>query len=368
MSEPEMVERRARIFRFGHYPAKGWGITREAFIAANGERAVIPIGLDPIGRGHYEGSDSVLDGETGTAEFSVEGDEVFATLRMPTLIHRAVEKAGLKISGVFGRETNALRKIDLVLNPHIRDAVLLSNEANEVIVFEGEEPEVIGFADQGKVDLAQMHHEITASCLPGLCTGSHDTTKETAATRGLRMLHDHSVHQGGASCPGMDQHQGGVTMSDEIEETMLEESATFAEETPRERAMREKLERMEALFAEKDAIGFADSVTKGEGRRATPVERPSIIDAYRRAAALDARYADTVTFTDDGKTTKTGSHLDAFKASILVRPRIATKPEHTIGFNLESEPPTEAANGPEAEASAFAAQAAAWGKSLKRSK
>ena len=368
MSEPEMVERRARIFRFGNYPAKGWKITREDFIAANGERAVVPIGLDPIGKGHYEGAKSVLDGETGTAEFSVEGDEVYATLRMPTLIHRAVERAGLKISGVFGRADNALRKIDLVLNPHIRDAVLLSDGAGEVIVFEDDEPEIVKFADPGRVELAQSHQDIAASSMPGLCTGSHDATKPSAAAEGLRKLHDHYVHQGGASCPGMDKHQGEVSMSDEIEKVEAEETANFAEETPRERAMREKLERMEAQIAEKDAIHFADSVTKGEGRRATPVERPSIIDAYRRAAGLDAKYADTVTFTDDGKTNKTGSHLDAFKAAILIRPRIATKPEQTVGFNLESEPPTEAATGPEAEATAFAAQAAAWGKSMKRSK
>jgi hypothetical protein len=351
MSEPEMVERSARIFRFGHYPAKGkgdaaalgWGITREEFVAANGETGTIPVGFDPIRLKHYEGKTSALDGRTGTATFSIEGEEVHAKVRMPKWLDEVRSEIGLKISSVLGRAGKELRKIDLVDTPHIPDAVFFADDHGDVVVFEDDEPEsdAVEF-EEDRRHLADMHHAIIGEFLPGLCDGTHDASKETPAEHGLRLVHDHAVHEGGAYCPGMGHH-GEVSMSDEIEVEKVEDEAAveFAEETPREKAMREKLERLEAQLADKDAVSFADSVTKGEGRRAYPVERASIVDGYKRAAAIDSRLNDTVTFTaEDGKTARKGSHLDAFKASILVRPKVATSPEGTVGFDLSEEPVT----------------------------
>jgi hypothetical protein len=360
MSEPEMVERKARIFRFGHYPRKGkgaddalgWGITRDEFIAANGETGTIPVGFDPINRKHYEGKKSALDSRTGTATFAVEGDEVHAVVRLPKWLDEVRGEIDLKISSVIGRVGKELRKIDLVDTPHIPDAVFFADDHGNVLVFTDDEPEegpaakaeaeaeAVVFEDEGRRELAQMHHEITAGCMPGLCSGDHGTANETDAEHSLRVIHDHSVHEGGAYCPGMDHH-GEVGMSDvtQNEEVAAEDAVGFTEDSPLYKSMRAELDRLSGQIADKDAVQFADSVTRGDNRRAYPVERASIVDGYKRAASLDSKLGDTVTFTaEDGKTARQGSHLDAFKAAVLVRPRITTKPGDTVGFDLGFEP------------------------------
>lgn len=348
----DMVERRALIFRFGHFPAKGYSVTRDQFVAANGETGTIPIGFDPKGLKHYEGEFNALDGETGEATFAVHGDEVFATTRMPSLIDRLREKFALKVSSVLGRADHVLRKIDLVDTPHIKDAVFFADQA-EVEVFEGDEPEAVEFCDDGKLDMAQQQHEIAASLMPGLCSGRSKVNfaSEPAGDRAARLMHDHAVHEGGAYCPGMDHHHGEVGMSDENEEVLDEgqeqdEEVTFNEEemTPREKALFKRMKRLEGtvekqggeLVAEK-AVAFADSMTRGKDAKAYPAERASIVEGYQRAAAIDAKLGDTVTFTE-GAESKTGSHLDAFKAGFAVRPRLTVRDPKVVTFELDPEP------------------------------
>jgi hypothetical protein len=362
-----MVERMARIFRFGDYPAKGWGITAEQFLAANGESGEVPVGFDPINLKHYEGKVSALDGMTGTASFTVEGDEVKAKVKLPAWLDEVRLKMGLKISSVVHRTNHKLHKIDLVDTPHIKDAVFFADQP-EVEVFEDDEPEPVEFCDDGKLEMAQMHHEIAAACMPGLCSKSAMTkvhfSRETDAERGLRMLHDHSVHEGGAYCPGMDHHEGEIGMTDqEIEELQADndrlreelEAATkgktvqFADETPREKKLREDVERMQAQIDQKDAVSFADSVTRGKDAKAYPAERAAIIEGYKRAASDDARLGDTVTFTE-GTASKEGSRLDAFKVAFAVRPRLTVRDEAVVGFELDHEP--DAGKADEAEKAA----------------
>jgi hypothetical protein len=365
MADDEMVEEKARIFRFGHYPAKDWIASKDKFIAANGTSGTIPIGLDPINLKHYEGKRSILDGRTGNATFSVEGDEVHATTRMPKWLAEARKEAGLKISAVIGRVSSVLRKIDLTDNPHIKDAVFFDDGEAAVVVFDDDDVE---FADEGKAHMAQMQHDVIA----GMCedAGLHlcgqegdqpvDKSRKTLPNRGnpapqefklaraLRVAHDHCIHEGGAYCPGMDQqHEGSVGMTSEDQEIEPEEEEPIemADETPREKALRLKVERLEAERVADKAIEFANSVTKGNGRRAYPAERQAILEGYQRAAAVDAKLCENVTFSD-GDQKKTGSYLDAFKASIKMRPVIATRPENTVEFgdhDLDSEPKSDRA-------------------------
>lgn len=365
-----MVETDARIFRFGQFPAKGWAVTRDEFVAANGESGTIPVGFDPINLKHYEGKTSALDGMTGSATFAVKGEEVHARVSLPAWMEEVRKKLGLKISSVIGRLGKEIRKIDLVDTPHIKDAVFFEDDET-VVVFEGEQP-TIEFDDDHK-DMAQMHHELAASCMPGLCSKKRDHTvkfaKETEAERGLRMIHDHSIHEGGAYCSGMDHHHHGeVGMTDdEIQELQDEnvrltaelaktKNVTLAdEETPREKALRERLEQAEAREIKKDAVTFADSVTKGATRKAYPAERKSIIEGYERAATIDAKFGETVTFSDDKGAAKQGSHVDAFKSSFALRPVIVTKLDDTVDFarDLDPEPNSEDAKAEEAKREKF---------------
>jgi hypothetical protein len=360
MSTPQIVERNARIFRFGHYPGKsGYSVTRDQFIAANGETGTIPIGFDPKGLKHYHGEFNALDGETGVAEFSIEGDEVFATARMPELIDRLRQKFNLKISSVLGRKDHVLRKIDLVENSHIKDAVFFA-EDDEVVMFEDDEP---ADSDNDKDDdFAQIHHEVIAGmashagldfCHPSGNPGAAMHGPGHKMAHALRVAHDHCVTEGGAYCPGMDhpQHEE-VGMSDDIDpiEYDLEEAVvSFSDDQIAELPARDQqqIRLMRKLHhqnmklmvdnASKDAVSFADSVTKGDQRKAYPHARNAIIDGYKRAAAIDANLGDVVEFSDE-KGSHKGSHVDAFKATILALPRIVTRPEDTVGFDLATEP------------------------------
>lgn len=359
-SQPTMVERRARIFRFGNYPAKRWGITRAEFIAANGETGTIPIGLDPIGKGHYVGKSSVFDGKTGAATFSIEGDWVIADLRWPPLVDEAAREHGLKFSGEFTPFEKKLFQVNLVEKPHIPDAVLFAEENGHVLVFEDDEPEPpITFCQEDVEDLAQQIHEIVADHHPGFCDpsipiedGGNPTLRE--ALHQLKLVHDECV-QNGAYCPGMETERDDpeeVTMSDdEIQELQDENDrlkaqlaavpkpVTFAEETPREKAMREQLEAMAAERIEEKAIVFANSVTTGAKAVATPAERPFIIEQYKRLAEDDGKAPAAVTFSE-GNETRQGSRLDAYKASFKVRPRTNVPDPKAVTITLSEEPDT----------------------------
>lgn len=358
---PAMVERRARIFRFGHYPAKRWGITREEFVAANGEAGTIPIGLDPVGKGHYVGRESWLDGETGTAEFSVEGDEVFATLRLPELIERAARKVGAKLSAVFHPTAKTLSKVDLVEKPHIADAVLFAEEHGDVLVFEDDEPEpAVVFCDEDVRSFAQEMHDLAAEHHANFCDPSVPLEGPTEADHHCRMLHDYAVREGGAYCPGLepeDDDEEAIAMSDEIDELREENerlkaelaerparAVAFEEETPREKALRERTERLEAQLIDQEAVAFAAEVTKADkdGKvLALPRERQEIVRQYKRAAMDDARLPEAITFTE-GTASVEGSRVDAFKAGFGLRPKVAINAEKAVGFNLDEEPATGA--------------------------
>lgn len=355
---PAMVERRARIFRFGHYPAKRWGITREEFVAANGEAGTIPIGLDPVGKGHYVGRDSWLDGETGTAEFSVEGDEVFATLRLPELIERAARKVGAKLSAVFHPTAKTLSKVDLVEKPHIADAVLFAEEHGDVLVFEDDEPEpAVVFCDEDVRSFAQEMHDLAAEHHANFCDPSVPLEGPTEADHHCRMLHDYAVREGGAYCPGLepeDDDEEAIAMSDEIDELREENgrlkaelaerparAVAFEEETPREKALRERTERLEAQLIDQEAVAFAAEVTTGANARALPAEKAHIVEQYRRAALDDAKLPEAITFSD-GTASVEGSRVDALKAGFRLRPRVTVKDEKAVGFDLSEEPATGA--------------------------
>lgn len=351
----DTVERDARIFRFGDYPDKEWSITADEFRAANAGETTIPVGLDPIGKGHYEGEESWLDGETGTADFEVKGDELHAKLKLPAWVNGVIERHQAKISAVFDRASKRLKKIDLVKVARVKDAVAFAGEA-DVVLFEDDEPDV-EFCDDGKLDMAQQQHEIAAAVMPRLCSNRRPKVQfagELRGERAARLLHDHAVHEGGAHCPGMGHHHGEeVGMSDENEDVLDEQEdgqdeekdadkdVEFTTQTATEKALLARIERLEAEGALKDAVTFADSITRGREARAYPVERAAIVEGYQRARAVDARLGDTVTFSEAGSK-RQGSHLEAFKASYAVRPRITVRDPKVVTFELDPEPPSSA--------------------------
>ena len=392
---PEMVERRARIFRFGHFPEKGrggWGITRDEFVAANGESGTVPIGIDPVRRGHYLGEDSAFDGLTGEAAFTVEGQEVFATLRMPAIVDRARARKDLKVSGVFHPTARTMSKIDLVERPYFPDAVVFAEAHDRVLVSEDDEPEEVAFEcasckagkDKGEDDGEGRHHEayqtmhdLAAHGRPSLCDGKvgfAGPEKKSGHDLLFRQMHHHAVHMG-AYCPampdGIDHEEIG--MSDDLEDE--EAGATgadevgFEDETPRERAMRLRMERLEVQLAEKDAVAFAREVTTGRDARATPAERKAIEEGYARAARVDAAIPESITFTE-GTASRQGTHVDAFRALILARPRLGVAGSRVAGtpaevaFTALDMEPEEAAGRDRKELDDFEAKARAYATRL----
>jgi hypothetical protein len=359
VDEP-MVESDARIFRFGHFPTKlggqGWGVTRDEFIAVNGESGTIPVGFDPINLKHYEGQKSALDGRTGTATFTVDGDEVKARVKLPPWLDEVRKELGLKISSVIGQIGKELRKIDLVHKDkaHIKDAVFFTDEDGDVVLFEDDEP-AVEFCDDG--DMAQQAHEMAAAAMPHLCSASKRKSvhfsKETDAERGLRQIHDHSIAEGGAYCPGMGDHHGEVGMTDDEIEEMQEENDRLKQElaakdnavtftADEKKAMQAEIRQLREQGIADKAVTFAKEMTTGKDAKAHPAERKSIVEGYKRAAAIDARLNDTVTFTDEGKSVE-GSYLDAFKAGFKLRPRVEVRDERVVNFarDLEAEPVSE---------------------------
>ena len=361
--DDEMVERKARIFRFGHYPAKGWGITREEFVAANGETGTIPIGFDPKGLGHFENEFNALDGETGTATFSVVGDEVHTTNRMPSWLDRVREKLGLKISSVIGRSDGVLRKIDLVDRPHIRDAVFFADD-DAVVLFD--DVESVEFCDASAIDAWQQVHEIASHHHESLCSPHVKFARGSGPDRHVRMIHDMAVRNR-AYCPGS-SHHGDVLMADEevqeVEVVETEGDVAFSEAdmSPRERAMWRRLQSLEARDVDREAVAFADGVIRGERPRATPAQRQGLIEGYKRCAADDARLGDAVTFTD-GEAEATGSRVDAFKAEVRSRPVISAKSSPGVTFTrLEEEPASQEAKEAEDRRKKQSERTKAWAK------
>lgn len=153
-------------------------------------------------------------------------------------------------------------------------------------------------------------------------------------------------------------------MSEETEvqdegEVEANEAITF-QDSPVFKAMQAQMDRMAAQLVEKDAIAFADSVTKGKEAKAYPAERKTIIDGYKRAAQIDARLPEAITFAD-GAETRQGSHLDAFKAMYSVRPRVTVRDEKAIGFtDLPEEPATSNRESEEKAREARKAATLAW--------
>jgi FtsZ-binding cell division protein ZapB len=370
MGDPSMIERKARIFRFGHYPTKRWGITREQFVAANGESGVIPIGIDPIGKAHYVGLNSAFDGRTGRARWEVVGDEIMATLEMPALVHDAATEHGLKLSTVWPAPSyDRLTQVDFVKNPQVKDAVMLAEGDEPLLIEGGAEPEAVALcSDEEAAMFAQEVHDLAGHNHPSLCDPAVKHKGATEADHHVRMIHDHAVLAGGAYCPGMHPDhrdpEESLTMSGEdrdIDELLEENERLQAEveslksrkavalsaehqETPREKALREEVEQIRAERINDQAITFAEQVASGEGAVALPAEKPWIISQFKANATLDRLAPAAITFSD-GSETREGTHLDAFKASFKLRPAVKGKAPLANAVTLSAEPPTGGKSG-----------------------
>lgn len=329
----ELVERPARIFRFGTFPGRnGWECSREQFIAANGERGTVPIGIDPVGKAHYHGRESWLDGETGFADFEVHDDAVHATLRLPAWLDRIRAKVG-GISGVFGRADRVLRKVDMVARPHVPDAVLLA-DGDEVHVFaDANDDEPVELCDERAREVAQEQHELLAAHHPGLCDGSVAFAEDTEDRRTIRQAHDHAISCG-AYCPGMLGHdtEGEIEMADDerdidfdrlvlLADGQIAEDEQYTSLSGRDRQLVDQAREIRRLRDEaihREAVAFADEMTTGKDARALPFQRATIVHGYKVAAKVPA--SDVIEFADAAGKTHSGTHLDAFKAGYKALP------------------------------------------------
>ena len=292
-----------------------------------------------------------------------------------------------------------MRQIDLVEKPHVPDAVLLADDPESVVVFDDDEPEDVEMAEDH--DHAQQMHEVIAGaskkCGLNFCktrdkmdhvgfAGEYadESPREKKMRRALHMAHDHCVIEGGSYCPGMSPFPTGanlgsaeglrgdakrgvkstnpkeVAMADvDVEEDEVE----LADDTRGEGASGSR-SRLEAENARKDAVAFADSVTRGENRRAylprTQVDRGTLPEGGH--GQLDAQLvtpsrSPTMPGPGNRAATLTSSRRRSVSGRSL---RLAPT---RIRFDLESEPePTRVKADKEWEAECKAEAAARNGR------
>ncbi len=118
----EWVVRKGLIFRAGSYPDKSFEMTPEELTAAATDFQGVPIGVSHVA--------SVFDGKLGTCfEVEARGDALYGTTRLPRWLDTLLADGERKVSCYWDRATKRLKKLDLVPNPRIEDAILFAEFA-----------------------------------------------------------------------------------------------------------------------------------------------------------------------------------------------------------------------------------------------
>jgi len=377
-ADPEWVERRGLIFKFGSYPDKGFSLTPEEYAAANAGISGVPIDLSH--------TPTILDGNLGhlfAAE--VKGDELHGTVRLPKWLDDVLDAGKRKVSCEWDRATKRLRKLSLVPEPRIPDAVLMA-------AFSAAHPEAVPAADPSDLlgglvaaftarkrhptlDRAMQHIHDLMALYPNGCPGVAsvaefgDVPKQRKA---VRAIHDTTLDHG-ATCPAKRSaafadsrvrrfpmnwnpfRKAVAALPDEPTDSdlaavfgqLVEAKADDPEPTPapspkppttppppppasfadspEARALQSKIAELERKAAEREAAERASRAAAfaqqaKDAHRITPAMEADLSALFSQALADDATAEAKVTFSE-GSATKQGSRLDALAAFVAKLPR-----------------------------------------------
>ena len=295
---------------------------------------------------------TVLDGHLGrVSRLWRDGKDIMAECHVPRWLHDVTGGKPLKISSEWDGETRRPLGAGLVLNPAVKDAVMMAAFS------EGKTPmdTLLAFAmtrhntPEGQMAMQDIHDMSARS--GAVCDRKNVTMSSQHEMTAVQKIHDIAADHG-ANCKSGDKPSyysqkektnmtawekfvafcKGQGMSDaDATELAASDPAKFAAApgmTEAEKAQFSALQQKAAAFeAEtnrlkseaiaRDAAAFADAALAA--RRAVPAERVNLIAAFTQAATDDASAPATVSFSA-GAENKTGSRVDALKALVDARP------------------------------------------------
>lgn len=335
----EFVEYRdSLLFRCGDYPDKKFAMTPEELYVAAANFTPCPIGLEHV--------PNVLDGALGEVRevrLSDDGMDLLGTVAIPAAIAAKIPPEKRKVSCEFDRTTKELQKLDLVLNPRVRDACLMAAFARPA-----------NGTPHGRMRMQMIHD--TAAEGGALCDPNKSPKFTSGKERsGLQAIHDMAASHGATcrvSSGGRAAYsKGGGRMSfknivaawfnkgmpddfdpaddivDDDPTVVLSDDRKKAPSGPTEaeRRLQAQVAQLQDRLMRSEAAAFADGLIPA---RATPAERQDLIDEYLQAARDDASSPAKVKFSgSDGKGAE-GSRVDALKA------RLARRPERRLDEDL----------------------------------
>lgn len=247
----QFVERKGRVFKFGdHVDGKGqkFSLTREEFEAANPPGHKVPVGFDPIGKGHYDGKDNAFDGKLGTASnLAVNGDYLDAEFALNPILNAVIDEMNLRMSAVFGVAKKELRRIDVTDRPVIAEAAFFAegDHPDEVSIV-AESPfaaaipparaaaAVEGIGSPMAILAMQHIHDVVANWSPSLCMADATFAHNDGHRKQMALIHTMTKTHG-AQCSARGNarfaEEGGppVADSEKIEVTPpVDNTALFA--------------------------------------------------------------------------------------------------------------------------------------------
>jgi hypothetical protein len=282
----DYVLRTGKIFEAGNYPDKKFDITPEEMCEAIADFKPVPLDI--------EHGPSIMDGKIGTLEavaLDADGKSLVGTVKVPKWFDDNVFKhTQRKVSATWDRATKKLNKLALVLNPRIKDAAMLSEEAglfaafvaneysNELEGYSKDELEAkiksllesAGFDKQtwdGKYLMQSIHD--TASRSGAVCHEDEKTFNEAqeagflskAESDVIQQIHDVAL-RGGAVCKFLTVRSESSEYTDNREKIMLKELKAFFNRLPEDF----DLENLEAFKKEADEASIEAKVASLEER------------------------------------------------------------------------------------------------------
>lgn len=300
----------AHIFSVGDFPDKRFSMNES-------EAAAAVAGFEPVS-GDIEHT-RFLKGravQVRSLRLDADGKRLRGEVAVPLALDELIEDAERKLSAEWDRETKRLVGVALTLNPRVEEASLIAGFTATLqrITREAGAGRSLAAGDEG--------------------TGTERRVEMTAKEKLQKMLDDlpegADVDQGAVAAAVGLEVTGDDDDDDEVTDATTEPAADDITKHPAMMAVRAEVEalqdqrkkdRREKHIA--DGAAYAAKVV-GAGRAAA-VEFSAIAEGYVRAALLDDERGETVTFSTgkDAKgepVTKQGTHLDAFKFSIDIRP------------------------------------------------
>jgi hypothetical protein len=283
----------ARLSRAGDYPDKGISLTVADFDAAAAQVSAdkpVAMNMAHVSRG------TILDGLLGRIERVYrQGEELWGDVAVPSWLASVAREAGitrLPLSAEWDRSTKRLTGCAWEKHPRIPDAAL---QAAFNATTAGKPASTAGaiFALLTLNQQADRRHEGKTPMLKKL----------------LALLPFLNLEKPEAIAAFADLTGEAEKPTEPAKKPVEGETAEFA-------AIRERAEKAEKSLVEASAKAWAASVVSA--KKALPSEEASLIALFTQAALDDAKSPATVTFSA-GKDAKTGTRVDALKATYEAR-------------------------------------------------